>query len=292
MNPLEKAKKKYESIPVSDRLEETVEKSIQAAKLLNKEPKTQKSNSKIFYKWGLGIAAGLLLGFTFMVNVNTAFAAELQEIPVIGVLVRLVNIQSYQEQTEDFGISVSVPSLEQIGRENGNFSKKVNQEISDMCLNYVKDAKQRALEYKQAFMETGGTIEEWKAHNIQITVGYEIKSQSDNYLSFEVSGTENWSSAYGETKYYNLDLKNMQYITLKDLLGEDYVNIANNTIREQIAERTKSGKETFFTAEEGGFQSIEVSQQFYINQADNPVIVFDKYTIAPGAMGNVEFEIV
>ena len=50
-------------------------------------------------------------------------------------------------------------------------------------------------EYKKAFMETGGTEEEWEAHDINIHVGYEIKAQTEAYLSFAVQGTENWSSA-------------------------------------------------------------------------------------------------
>ena len=44
----------------------------------------------------------------------------------------------------------------------------------------------RAEEYRTAFLETGGTEEEWAEHNIKITVGYEIKQQSDEYLSFIV----------------------------------------------------------------------------------------------------------
>lgn len=44
-------------------------------------------------------------------------------------------------------------------------------------------------------------------------------------------------------------------VTLKDMLGGDYVELVNEGIREQIAERQKEG-EAFFTAEEGGFTGI------------------------------------
>ena len=40
-----------------------------------------------------------------------------------------------------------------------------------------------------------------------------------------------------------------------------------------------------------GFQSIADDQPFYINEAGNPVVVFAKYEIAPGSMGQQEFEI-
>ena len=40
-----------------------------------------------------------------------------------------------------------------------------------------------------------------------------------------------------------------------------------------------------------GFQSIAADQKFYINAGGNPVVIFEKYEIAPGYMGQQEFEI-
>ena len=74
------------------------------------------------------------------------------------------------------------------------------------------------------------------------------------------------------------------------MLGADYVEVANESIRKQIAERQKAG-EVFFTAEEGGFAGISENAKFYINQNNRPVIVFEKYEIAPGSSGEIEFEI-
>ena len=101
----------------------------------------------------------------------------------------------------------------------------MNQEIYDLCSQYADEAVERAREYKKAFMETGGTEEEWEAHDINIHVGYEIKAQTEAYLSFAVQGTENWSSAYSETKYYNIDLKDNKMVTLADVLGHDYAGL-------------------------------------------------------------------
>ena len=132
-------------------------------------------------------------------------------------------------------------------------------------------------------------MEEWAEHKIRITVGYEIKQQNSDYLSFVVRGNENWTNAYSESKYYNLDLNTGKFVTLKDMLGDDYVELANRSIREQIAARQRAG-ETFFTAEEGGFAGISEDVKFYINGSNRPVIVFDKYEIAPGSSGKIEFE--
>ena len=140
-------------------------------------------------------------------------------------------------------------------------------------------------------MATGGTEEEWAAHKIEIKVGYEIKSQTEDYLSFAVTGIENWSNAYSESRYYSLDLKTGKLVSLKDILGDDYQQIADESIQAQMKERAATENIPFFTAEEDGFTGITENTRFYINEAGNPVIVFEKYAVAPGAYGMLEFEI-
>ena len=94
-------------------------------------------------------------------------------------------------------------------------------------------------------------------------------------------GTESWTTAYSETRYYNLDLENGKLFTLADVLGADYKQIADEEIRRQMRERADSGSVYF-----EGFEGIDENTPFYLNENGNPVIVFDKYEIAPGARGN------
>ena len=75
------------------------------------------------------------------------------------------------------------------------------------------------------------------------------------------------------------------------MLGDDYIELVDKSIREQISARQTAG-EVFFAPEEGGFTGITKDARFYINENNNPVIVFEKYEIAPGSSGSVEFEIV
>ena len=157
--------------------------------------------------------------FVTALNTNTAFAREISEIPVLGAVARIFTFRSYVEESDELKVSVEIPSLEMISEETNGLADSVNQEIHTLCEQYADEAVKRAEEYKKAFMETGGTQEEWEAHNIEIRVFYEIKSQTEDFLSFAVSGTENWTSAYSETRYYNIDLKNEKLVTLEDILG-------------------------------------------------------------------------
>lgn len=223
-------------------------------------------------------------------NTNPVFAKEAAQLPVIGTLARVLTFRSYETEKDDIAVSVEIPTIEMIAADTGITVDAVNQEILTLCTQYADDAVLRAQEYRTAFLETGGTPEEWAEHNIQIVVGYEIKQQNNDYLSFIIRGTENWTNAYSETKYYNLDLKTGKFVTLQDMLGSHYIELANECIREQIAERQKAG-EVFFTAEEGGFWGISEDTKFYINENNRPVIVFEKYDFAPGSSGEIEFEI-
>lgn len=240
---------------------------------------------------GIAVAASCLL-FIGFVNGSTAFAASVEGIPIIGSFAKLVNFRSYSEETDDYAISVSIPAVIESSDRNSAYSDDRNAEIVKLCEQYAADAKERALEYRKIFLETGGTEEEWKEHDITITVDYEIKNESSEYLSFVIYGYESWLSSEAVTYYYNLNVTTMQYVTLEELLGKNYIDFINEQIKQQIKERQEKGSEVFFTQEEGGFETISEEQNFYINNAGNIVIVFGKYEIAPGAMGNVEFEIV
>ena len=41
----------------------------------------------------------------------------------------------------------------------------------------------------------------------------------------------------------------------------------------------------------GGFTGVSEDQRFYMNSDGNPVLVFEKYEIAPGSSGELEFEV-
>ena len=274
MREMEKAKERYDAIPVPEELYERVQKEIEKSSVEKKNRKKERTGYP-GKRAGILAAAAAMILFVTALNANTAFAREISEIPVLGAVARIFTFRSYVEESDDLKVSVEIPSLEMISEETNGLAESVNQEIHTLCEQYADEAVKRAEEYKKAFMETGGTQEEWEAHNIEIRVFYEIKSQTEDFLSFAVSGTENWTSAYSETRYYNIDLKNEKLVTLEDILGEDYITIVNTDIQRQMQSREESG-EVFFTPEEGGFTGISDDVKFYINESGNPVVVFGK----------------
>ena len=296
MRQIEDARKRYEEIPIPAELSGRVRAAIVRSEEKRKSQRQRIPTVRIRRKhriWGTcaGMAAALVLVFTTALNTNTAFAEMAAGLPVIGAAARILTFRSYERDEGDVKISVEIPSVEMIAKDTNGLDSALNQEIYDLCSQYADEAVERAREYKKAFMETGGTEEEWEAHDINIHVGYEIKAQTEAYLSFAVQGTENWSSAYSETKYYNIDLKDNKMVTLADVLGHDYARIADESILRQLENMEEKEGIAFWSKSEGGFTGVTDKTVFYMNEKENPVIVFDKYEIAPGAYGKLEFEI-
>lgn len=288
MSRLEDMKQDYDNIKIPEELHRRVEQEIEKSRA--REKVISLNRRKRWLRNTAVAAAAVCVVFTTALNTSTAFAEEAAQLPVIGTLARVLTFRNYETEKDGIGIAVEVPTIDMIQTETGIQVDEVNQQIYDLCKQYADEAVKRAEEYRKAFLHTGGTEEEWEAHKIQINVGYEIKSQTDQYLSFIVRGTENWSTAYSESRYYNIDVNTGKMASLADFLGEDYIAAANESIRRQIGERREAG-ETFWTEEEGGFSGITEDAKFYVNEDGNPVIVFEKYEIAPGSSGEIEFEI-
>ena len=281
-NPMEKAKKKYDETEIPDELAERIQMEIKC--------QDSKRRKAVFwnlgFRRGLAAAAAAVVLFTTGLNTSTVFAETVGNLPVIGAVARVLTFRSYETEDEDLKISVEIPSIEMISEDFSDLEKSVNEEILRLCEQYAQEARTRAEEYRKAFLDTGGTEEEWAAHNIEIRVWYEVKSQTENYLSLAIIGTENWNNANNQIRYYNFDLKKGTLATLADVLGENYKQIADDAIRSQMEERKADGAVYF-----DDFEGINEDTPFYINESGNPEIVFGAYEIAPGSEGQQEFEI-
>ena len=236
----------------------------------------------------LATAAACCACFVLLVNASPNFAHAVEGVPVLGRLARIFTAEQYTVDDRDHLIDVRLPALEL--ESHTDLEQRINTEIQARINALLDEAEERARQAREAYVATGGQEEEFIP--IIINVDYEIKCQNSQYLSFLITETETLASAYTQTYTYNIDLEAGREITPRDILGPDYMEIANAAVRAGIAQRSLDPDNVYFTAEKGGFQSIADDQRFYINQKGNPVVVFDKYEIAPGYMGTQEFEIV
>lgn len=308
---LNKSKQEYNQISIPKELDKIVNKVFQdyESKEMNKE-KNKKANDmnemenmvdnknnnktkKIFKRAGISIAACFGV-FIIGLNTSEAFAKGVEQLPYIGTVARVLTVRTYEDTNEDRTIKVDVPQIE-VESDNEEVKQSVidiNKEIQELLDEHIKAAETHIAEYKEAFLETGGTEEEFTAKDIHANVEYEVKAQNEELISIVITSYEDWANAYTEQFFYTLDLTNGNLLTLNDILGDDYINKANEAIREEMEQRVKEDEEmSYFTEEEGGFVSIDENTRFYVNESGNPVVVFAKYEVAPGFMGIQEFEI-
>lgn len=222
--------------------------------------------------------------FVVAVNASPALALGLADIPALGALVRVICVRADLYRTDDSTVSVEVPQID------GSAAERVNTLIEQQVKAYEDQAAADIAAYKEAFLATGGTEAEFDAKNIQVKVDYEVKSETADYVSFVLSGSQDWNASTVQRYYYNLRLSDGSAITLQDLLGDDWAAKANGQIVTQIEAYNRTHDLRYFTPEtENGFRTVDADTHFYINAQGNPVVVFDKYEIGPGALGEPEF---
>ena len=280
MDRMTEAKRKYQSIPIPQGLSERVKLEVERAE--------KKRRFSLMIRRIVSAAAAVAVLFVTGLNTSEVFAGEMNDIPVIGTLARIFTIRSYETETEELKISVDIPSVAMIAEDLQGLEKEINEDIYTFCEQYAKEAEGRAKEYRQAFLDTGGTQEEWAEHEISIKVWYEVKAQTARYLSLTVKGAESWTSAYSEERYYNLDMETGKWVTLRDILGDDYAQIVRCSILDQIEQKRIEDEVEYWPDK---WKGIDDETKFYINQEHNPVVVLEKYEIAPGSEGQLTFEI-
>jgi hypothetical protein len=131
--------------------------------------------------------------------------------------------------------------------------------------------------------------------HIGVESGYVVKTDGDRILSIGRYVVNTVGSSSTTFKYDTVDKKNEILITLPSLFKNDsYIDIVSENIKEQMRQQMKEDKQKFYWVEEGDiapFEKIKADQNFYISSSNKLVISFDKYEVAPGYMGIVEFEI-
>lgn len=312
MREPENGKRTYEQIEIPKELEETVNRAVHSVDKRKSAARYRRRRMAHMVR-NIGVAAAaVLLCMTVGVNTNEVLAKELGQLPVIGSLVRVLTITSYHEEDGSHDITVNVPEIEVEkpedtaaaeedggtgGMSDADIEEAVNAQIQEIVDAHVAQAKEKFAEYKDAFFATGGTEEEWGDRTMDINVDYEVKYQEGSVLSLVLTTSEAWVAAQELRYYYNIDVAQNRELTLKDLLGEDYVNIANESIRRQMNERAAADENLVYwgvTENESsidGFVTVDENTDFYINADGNPVVCFGEYEVAPGFMGIQEFEI-
>lgn len=275
---LKELEKQYNKVPIPKELDFVVEHALQQGK---------KKRKKRAPQWLLGSAAAAML-FTAGLNVSPAMARTLSEIPVVGSVVKVLTWTEYEVAEDTYDANIKVPSIENL--ENQKLANTLNEKYR---------AEGKAL-YDNFITEVGDLKANGGGH-LGVDSGYDIKTDNDQILSIGRYTVNTVASSSTTMHYDTIDKQNEILITLPMLFKDDsYIKTISQNIIEQMRKQAASDSDKVFWVKGGGipdkelfeeFKTINAEQQFYISDKGKLVISFDKYEVAPGYMGVVEFEI-
>lgn len=266
---IEQLKQNYNDIEIPDKLDEIVN---DALGINNKKNKIGKWSS----------AAAILCIVIGSVNLSPAFANTIENIPLIGNVIKIINFKNYRLNEKGYDISINVPKVE--GLQDKELEYKLNEEFElegkRLYEEYLSDIK----ELEELGVEGREYGKSW----------YEIVNENDDTLSLVIYNYNAQGSSNTTRKFYNIDKKNQTILTLEGMFERsNYVDIISENIIEQMRERTKKNPNDVYwiDGDIDTFTRIRENQGFYINDKNELVICFDKYEVAPGSSGLVEFVI-
>ena len=271
----------YDNIEIPDNLDEVVQGAIA-------EGMARRHRNKIvdLFKKAGSIAAVFFLCVITALNLSPTFAAAACEAPVVGDLCRVFLFRDYHMEDSIKYIDAQVPQIENTGKTE--LETQINQEIRKVVRDCLAASEERAKEYYNAFVETGGNPEDFIP--VGITISYETKYTSQEFVSFVVSQYETRFAAYHDNFYYNIDLDSGKIITLKDWFGPQYRQIIAESIEATIAGWSEEQRGILWD-NLSVIDLISENTNFYFNQDGQVVVVIEKYEAAYGAAGGLEFTI-
>ena len=279
---LEKLKKEYMDVPIPEELDSVVKKTLKENRLNNVNKKSKFKKIKI----AVTSIAAAFIAFTIGINTSAAFAATLSKVPVVGSIVKVLTFREYTVNEGTFNSNIKVPAVQ--GLENKTLENSLNEK-------YLAEGKKLYEDFEADMkkMEASG------GGHFCVDSGYEVKTDTDRILSIGRHTVNTVGSSSTTMKYDTIDKKNEILITLPSLFKDDsYVDVISENIKKQMVEQNKADSDKYYWVagiEKDSsmelFDKISKDQNFYINPDGKLVISFDKYEVAPGYMGIVEFVI-
>lgn len=269
------------SIEIPKELEACVNQSIQEG-LKKRERKVA---MKRWMRTITASAAMITVGFVGTANLSPTFAQSLSDIPVLNRLVEVVTFKQFSYEEDTYTATLEAPVIE--GLQDNKLQEALNHK-------YIEENKEL---YKQFEEEVASMQEFGETGHLGTQSGFEVKTNNDEILSIGRYVVNMVGSSSTTMTYDTIDKKNEILITLPSLFKDSsYTMVIADNIKEQMRERmAQDSNQMYWIAGDensiDGFDTLDPEQEFYITEEGKLVISFDKYTVAPGAMGVQEFEI-
>lgn len=211
-------------------------------------------------------------------NLSVTCAHALEQIPVLGSLVRVVTVRNYFYSDGRHEADVKVPELEG----SGQGADAINQDVSKLTTALMDEF------YKNLELANGSGYG-------SIHVDYETVTNTDRWFTLKLSVTEIAASSDQYYQFYHMDKAKGQIVKLGDLFSDaSALEVLTQEIKTQMQQQMERDESVTYWMDseiDEDFVTVGPERNFYWTEQGELVIVFDKYEVAPGSMGAPEFVI-
>lgn len=207
----ESLKKEYQEVQMSEKQRKDLERVMQQAKKENREERGRMKTMKY-----VAAAAVIMLAFLILPNTSATVAYAMEQIPVIGRLVKAVTFRDYEYEDDKNSATIDVPKLEveQIEGEETlqdeleKTTDEINAEIEQISTKLVEEFKE-SMENEMGYQD--------------LVVTSEVLATTQDYFTLKLICYQGAASGYQWNYYYTIDLNTGERLRLKDIFVEGQI---------------------------------------------------------------------
>ena len=244
------------------------------------EKKPVKKQIRILPRIAASAACFVFIILFLLPNVSVTYAQALEQLPVIGDLVRVVTIRNYYYDDNHWKMDINIPQIESEDSKSVDYINKDVSELTTALINrFYED------------LEINGN----KGYG-SLNVDYEVVTNTDSWFTLKLTVCQTAASSNTYFKFYHIDKKQGKIVELGDLFNTDkFSDSLVAEIKKQMQEQMANDENISYWINNSGigeeFATVSAGHNFYWNENGDLVIIFDKYEVGPGSMGTPEFVI-
>lgn len=244
------------------------------------EKKPVKKQIRILPRIAASAACFVFIILFLLPNVSVTYAQALEQLPVIGDLVRVVTIRNYYYDDNHWKMDINIPQIESEDSKSVDYINKDVSELTTALINrFYED------------LEINGN----KGYG-SLNVDYEVVTNTDSWFTLKLTVCQTAASSNTYFKFYHIDKKQGKIVELGDLFNTDkFSDSLVAEIKKQMQEQMANDENSSYWINTSGigeeFATVSADHNFYWNENGDLVIIFDKYEVGPGSMGTPEFVI-
>ena len=230
-----------------------------------------------------GAVTAFVLIFFLLPNMSANVSYAMQELPLIGGIVKITSIYKKQEEGEYQFEDIKTPQLDS-SSELKVPTDQINEDVEKLTAAVMEEYEKSIADIPDA--HTG------------LMIDYEIVTNNSHWFTMRLMVYHASGSSMVEYYFYHINKDTGELVTLSDLFQKDYdyVTAFSENVKDQMRRRMASDENQLYwiypySEYNWGLDRIDPDQNFYFDAQVYLVLVLGKYDVSPGYMGTPEFTI-